>query len=148
MIPRLLPVLLLLSCSNAKVSEPLVESESTTLSTEIGNQLMEQLELDPNPELNVFVFIEQKLTRDATIMSVHQSRQLPKGGVQSAFKHKGHEVFVYSSAEQMGDIGIYFETDSPSWKILMILSSGEPQFYAMELLSQSTRDSNRTWSLN
>jgi hypothetical protein len=146
---RLIALFLLLSCSDSKVSEPNTEIGVPAFSIDAAKELLQLIDVDPRPELRIYVFIDQRLTDTVTLLTVRQSRMDPKGQFQNTFKYSKHDVFIYDYATTgSNDDMKYFETDSPVWKIMVVSSSKKAQFFLMEQLNQSTNDSTRKWSLN
>jgi hypothetical protein len=138
-------LLILSSCSSSKKKEL---SGVNSFSNEKAIELISLLEIDPRPELPVYVVIGEKLNRDVSLVTVCQSKSRSRSDFVTSFKYRGHDVFIYDLSREKID-QMFFDTDAPYWRIMVSSSSGSNRYFLMESLTPVVeRDSAGIWRLN
>jgi len=136
--------LILSSCSSQKNGL----SGASNFSNEKVIELIGLLEVDPRPELPIYVVIGEKLNQDVALVTVCQSKSRSRNDFITSFKYKDHAVFVYDLSREKVD-QMFFDTDAPYWRIMVSSSSGSNRYFLMESLTPIVeKDSAHVWRLN
>ena len=135
---------LLLFCSCRATKE--IQYVPFELSKDSIDKIISLIEVDPRPELPLFVSRERDLMKGVTIITINQSRLAdPARYFKSKSNYRGHDVYFNNPADNKVPRYIY-STDSPTWQILVLNSKTSPTYYLLQPIDPPVSDTTKVHS--
>lgn len=98
--------------------------------SDIG-RIISTLPLDPRSTLSLHIVIEKR-DKQVLIARICQSSFSSRQDFQRKIRINGHDIFIYDFTENESDNAIYFNQDSPTWRILIYRYMEVTQFFRMD----------------
>ncbi len=97
------------------------------------SRVISTLPIDSRPELPLHIVIE-KSDKNVLIARICQSRFSSRVDFTKKLRVSGHDVFVYDFSKDGSNNVIFFNQDSPTWRILIYRYEEVIHYFRMDLI--------------